>query len=1753
MKKKGHVDLSDASEMSPSPRPTVLQTCQRLAGWRDKLVVASEMIRFEMKCLKKRRKQSGTPFALDHPVLQMESKEDYLLSLEQGLQERKKEMMKDGRWPPSRKDMIPFTVPRKKLTWDHCLEEMRWMAADFERARRLRDSESDRVAKNMLRYHIQKELQEDRRRAREEERMRKKCNAMARIVKQFWKGASEIVRQRSDVIIESRKVEVLRKKQDVLLLRSEHLAKGGDADFIPKDGESEDEMETFQEEIEKYGTEDYAKEADRLQKDAELSLEEVLKKRYNVQSIEELAAKEDGEGDDEMRNDSVVEDEDIQESHHLGAKKEVEEGGEEETGNAGDNVAPHDDTQTTQSFYDKPLEEEREAGDQLMGQILHSDLEELPVPELLDLRDKKLRVYQKLGLDWLFSLHKQNMNGILADEMGLGKTIQTIALFAHLASTRSEWNSWGPHLIVVPSSVIVNWEMEFHRWLPGFKVVAYYGSIKERKMKRSGWSRVDAFNVCITSYQLAMQDQSIFRRKKWNYLVLDEAHHIKNFKSRRWQVLLKFPSAHRLLLTGTPIQNSLVELWSLMHFLMPHMFESHSEFREWFEVGVETKDEDTIRRLHSILGPFMLRRLKCEVEKELPLKYEHTVSCPLSRRQKFLYEDFISRSETKRTLQSGSVFGVINILMQLRKVCNHPDLFESRPIVSSLDVVHAGKYDILNSRKRFFRAVLEESGCNRVPYFLLFGSDEESRMSPSWDDVKEHVFVNDINQKEEESQISEPLFKLVRSILDAENDRKAHRLVGCIKRAHELSIRAPQRRSRLEYLKRVNALRFKRCMYSFFNWLMIRKMSTIREDMIKRRFHSVASDLVKSVAQRSLEAEPILKGFAFAIPKVRVAFDFMQETPSASLSLREMGAQKRMELLKPLHLAMARLNLNFPDKKLIQYDCGKFHVLSKMLPSLRSKGHRALIFTQMTRMLDVLESFLSLNHMSYLRLDGSTGPEQRQILVERFNRDERVFAFILTTRTGGLGLNLIGADTVIFYDSDWNPAMDAQAQDRCHRIGQTRDVHIYRLVSESTVEENIIRRAKKKQELSDIVMTMRDTVDERLLLKAYAQAEDDDDRRATHVVMNELRLDREEMAEAEIDDDFLPVQRYAIRHLEAYNPYLQHELNRLDALEEDILEEKERVKRRIAEGKSLEDMDDIAVDDDDRMDVQEDERKSESEQIDADANGNGESDDDESWCDGDEEEEGNVGNDDEDMKSELVALEKEMSEEEARDPFFVMMPAEFEDFVYDLLEADMKGEEDLQWCEHVAKELGIDDESLSLTQESDVTIAPSQEGELRGGEKTRSETGSKKRERQRATRQRSSTDDGDVRSKSSKKRKKVDQNELTKVEGERMVIPNMRGGNPYLSYWIEDEDNALLCLYRLIDDDRSFEMMRERLMGLFPERGLRHRFELVARLQHLLSPASSQSRKKVPASAREALSRTHQIRSRKSSRHTASILSSWSETISLSAAEFIEKNMVHRAPKTTSTESSSAGVSGIPMLKPGSTTPQSLSETLRKESDTFQQAAEKAQLELYMKERSDVLPEAPVPPVAPVSLGQIPDVIRGTPLGDNFAFLQSQYVSLNQSGIFQALMNLQRLQESASAAMLSSTSSGTPAPLLFPSVVTGLGGMGGMGGGIHMMPMQHHPVHGNTMPLVGQVPLMMMRQGTNVPVFSAASMESEGDAGDVQSHDPQTFTPAQFPMRVHDQLRQLQLQEMAAALGLPPNTPRSVSEYVPDAPPPSQQ
>uniref|UniRef100_A0A669EFP4 Snf2 related CREBBP activator protein n=1 Tax=Oreochromis niloticus TaxID=8128 RepID=A0A669EFP4_ORENI len=369
-------------------------------------------------------------------------------------------------------------------------------------------------------------------------------------------------------------------------------------------------------------------------------------------------------------------------------EEESEEEDEEECGDEGMEVLLKEGDSSPSSSGSRPKKEISHIAAtaeslQPKGYTLATTKVKTPIPFLLH---GTLREYQHIGLDWLVTMYEKKLNGILADEMGLGKTIQTIALLAHLAC---EKGNWGPHLIIVPTSVMLNWEMELKRWCPGFKILTYFGSQKERKLKRQGWTKPNAFHVCITSYKLVLQDHQAFRRKSWRYLILDEAQNIKNFKSQRWQSLLNFNSHRRLLLTGTPLQNSLMELWSLMHFLMPHVFQSHREFKEWFSnpltgmiEGSQEYNEGLVKRLHKVLRPFLLRRIKADVEKQMPKKYEHVVRCRLSKRQRFLYDDFMAQASTRETLASGHFMSVINILMQLRKVCNHPNLFDPRPIQS---------------------------------------------------------------------------------------------------------------------------------------------------------------------------------------------------------------------------------------------------------------------------------------------------------------------------------------------------------------------------------------------------------------------------------------------------------------------------------------------------------------------------------------------------------------------------------------------------------------------------------------------------------------------------------------------------------------------------------------------------------------------------------------------------------------------------------------------------------------------------------------------------------------------------------------------------------------------------------------------------------------------------------------------------------------------------------------------------------------
>uniref|UniRef100_A0A669AWU9 Snf2 related CREBBP activator protein n=1 Tax=Oreochromis niloticus TaxID=8128 RepID=A0A669AWU9_ORENI len=1204
-----------------------------------------------------------------------------------------------------------------------------------------------------------------------------------------------------------------------------------DGEFTANEEDAEDEEDTIaaQEKVE--GNVDHAEELDDLAKEGEgdMSVEELLEKYkgayasdFEVPSTSGSKASSDSEvsGDEEVETE---EDESDVESNtsssgiklliktqnklfislhsewKFSENEESEEEDEEECGDEGMEVLLKEGDSSPSSSGSRPKKEISHIAAtaeslQPKGYTLATTKVKTPIPFLLH---GTLREYQHIGLDWLVTMYEKKLNGILADEMGLGKTIQTIALLAHLAC---EKGNWGPHLIIVPTSVMLNWEMELKRWCPGFKILTYFGSQKERKLKRQGWTKPNAFHVCITSYKLVLQDHQAFRRKSWRYLILDEAQNIKNFKSQRWQSLLNFNSHRRLLLTGTPLQNSLMELWSLMHFLMPHVFQSHREFKEWFSnpltgmiEGSQEYNEGLVKRLHKVLRPFLLRRIKADVEKQMPKKYEHVVRCRLSKRQRFLYDDFMAQASTRETLASGHFMSVINILMQLRKVCNHPNLFDPRPIqspfimqpiifhtaslvqdglevsplkrcdVSMFDLIglesRVSRYqaDVFLPRYKVSRQLIQEimespeppprpkpvrmkiwilanlhvfwfstlpvlpylmfqpppKGDNRpvllmnkptcsvppaaqtpkpppvtevtsapapapvvqqvvcsiaptpprpslhptaqtavrsnapkpmltvrpptapctaaipaqpspnpsnvMPQRVLLSPDMQARL-PSGEVVSIAQLASLAGRPVSSCQGSKPVtFQLqgnkltlsgaqihqvpaassrpvqvsstmvsspgvvkivvrqstgkeggpVPTLAVAPSPRVApqaspslhtHANTTPIRNTAPLQIaqRTPgpatahytiapprnpssalnqpqpprpvlkvvqppppssteqpgertglsysekqQHDSRLDFIFRVNELHcgakpmYGQEVLDFLTFLPGHRPSPAalnpqgewgrsgqssclyaqQQNKHDYWFHSHAvREAIHSIEGRLELLSDIIDRYTFAIPPVEappISMHCCHPPPSLNHKQAVFSSMLSAEvtpLTRSLHRVQSYMRTQFPDLRLIQYDCGKLQTLHTLLRKLKAGGHRVLIFTQMTRMLDVLEQFLNYHGHIYLRLDGSTRVEQRQALMERFNADRRIFCFILSTRSGGVGVNLTGADTVVFYDSDWNPTMDAQAQDRCHRIGQTRDVHIYRLISERTVEENILKKANQKRMLGDMAI-----------------------------------------------------------------------------------------------------------------------------------------------------------------------------------------------------------------------------------------------------------------------------------------------------------------------------------------------------------------------------------------------------------------------------------------------------------------------------------------------------------------------------------------------------------------------------------------------------------------------------------------------------------------------------------------------------------
>lgn len=792
--------------------------------------------------------------------------------------------------------------------------------------------------------------------------------------------------------------------------------------------------------------------------------------------------------------------------------------------------------------FDESVKEHRESNIALN----QSDLDEMnfqnpsSMPTITEIEQPKmlmcqLKGYQIKGLNWLANLYEQGINGILADEMGLGKTVQSISLMAHLAESQ---NIWGPFLVIAPASTLHNWQQEFTKFTPDLKALPYWGTISDRKTLRKFWLKKQVYNkdapfhVIITSYQLVVADEKYFQRVKWQYMVLDEAQAIKSSSSNRWKTLLGFNCRNRLLLTGTPIQNSMQELWALLHFIMPSLFDSHEEFSEWFSKDIEshaenkgTLNEHQLKRLHMILKPFMLRRIKKNVQNELGDKIELEVSCELTARQRALYRGLKEKISIAELLEKASslndtdsVDSLMNLVMQFRKVCNHPELFERADVVSPLalcsfsqtpSIAREGDdlYVAYTTKSQISYAIpkrlYRDGGMLNVP----------SEGSQAGSDTKHLDLLFNIWTPDHiaESMVEEEgAFSFLR-FSDYSPAQASKIFRGSLLDRFVQHVETSELRSRrglslgFDDDEGDESAEDASSSSSTFARFLISELSdpfSLANQSLLGHTKDLGRVLTKSElgeylpmmqpAYRPKAVAPpidiICSDRTFLVDQHRTLFDhqmrqmllgvseFMTETPyqpnpdSPVADLWNVNSGRGL-LGEPSLSSMGYSTIEVPQMKQLVMDSGKLAVLDKLLVELKAGGHRVLVYFQMTKMIDLMEEYLTYRQYKYLRLDGSSKISDRRDMVTDWQTRPEIFIFLLSTRAGGLGINLTAADTVIFYDSDWNPTVDQQAMDRAHRLGQTRQVTVYRLITKGTIEERILQRAKQKDEIQKVVIS----------------------------------------------------------------------------------------------------------------------------------------------------------------------------------------------------------------------------------------------------------------------------------------------------------------------------------------------------------------------------------------------------------------------------------------------------------------------------------------------------------------------------------------------------------------------------------------------------------------------------------------------------------------------------------------------------------
>ena len=754
-----------------------------------------------------------------------------------------------------------------------------------------------------------------------------------------------------------------------------------------------------------------------------------------------------------------------------------------------------------------------------------------------------LKEYQLKGLNWLANLYDQGINGILADEMGLGKTVQSISVLAHLAE---RYNIWGPFLVVTPASTLHNWVNEISKFVPSFKILPYWGNGNDRKILRKFWDRKNVrytkdapFHVMITSYQMVVSDVSYFQKMKWQYMILDEAQAIKSSQSSRWKNLLNFHCRNRLLLTGTPIQNNMQELWALLHFIMPSLFDSHDEFSEWFSKDIESHAESNtklnqqqLRRLHMILKPFMLRRIKKNVQSELGDKIEIDVLCDLTQRQSKLYKvlrsqisggyDAIENAAGNDEFKGDQ--NLINTVMQFRKVCNHPDLFERADIESPFSFVTFGKSSTIskhssgNGGANTISNSVNNSSANVAAIGAEGGAAQElgtivASNYTDWVDIQ-YSTRNPITYNMPKLVYDEMILpnynnsvadlrKLLDNTLSILNATQNPQLCDELVRITGLSVDELRTITSNDIIQQaINLDDRKSNQYSdnFERSMLLTDTTYNLHSLSKVTIDGVLDDLLNVPGQVYIEkylntltrayhpaasATPVnIRVLGSSNFTTRLDEELFNPTISQALSDIPTTTQYNMVVHKkipleefprtnmfpqPLNKSFS-CNISMPSMDRFITESAKLKKLDELLVKLKEEGHRVLVYFQMTKMMDLMEEYLTYRQYSYIRLDGSSKLEDRRDLVHDWQTKPDIFVFLLSTRAGGLGINLTAADTVIFYDSDWNPTIDSQAMDRAHRLGQTKQVTVYRLLVKDTIEERMRDRAKQKEQVQQVVM-----------------------------------------------------------------------------------------------------------------------------------------------------------------------------------------------------------------------------------------------------------------------------------------------------------------------------------------------------------------------------------------------------------------------------------------------------------------------------------------------------------------------------------------------------------------------------------------------------------------------------------------------------------------------------------------------------------